>query len=391
MNDNRRLTFVQYAGDFREAALRLAGGGAETYRGQRYTVDYVEGLASTMASVATIAGMTDTAYDEKLPSGTRTIGGGFKGRVPGRALMRLVAKTRPDIMVLRTPARAVMVWAALHRVPTLLLLADSFNGATRKSRLSGFLLAAILRLPMFTVVANHGRRAAEQLVAAGVPAGKTIAWDYPPFDRPDARKPKTAPSADRRLLYVGLLIKEKGVHDLIHAVDGLRRSGFGVHLDLIGRGDDSGLQALIRQLDLQGVVRIVGAVPNNEIIQRMAEADAVVVPSRHEYSEGLPLTIYEGFCSRTPLVVSDHPMFAGNVEDRVSGLVFPSGDIATLSDAIRLLMSDPELYAALSANAEAAWRKLQIPAKWHEIIDHWLDGSAAAKAWLARHSLGGAG
>jgi len=33
----------------------------------------------------------------------------------------------------------------------------------------------------------------------------------------------------------------------------------------------------------------------------MAEADAVLIPSRRTYPEGFPKTINEGLCSRTPL------------------------------------------------------------------------------------------
>jgi hypothetical protein len=72
-----RVTIVQYAGDFREAALRLSEGGAETYRAQRYTVDYVEALAARCDSVTTITGFTTEPYDATLPSGARAIGAGF--------------------------------------------------------------------------------------------------------------------------------------------------------------------------------------------------------------------------------------------------------------------------------------------------------------------------
>ena len=40
----------------------------------------------------------------------------------------------------------------------------------------------------------------------------------------------------------------------------------------------------------------------------MSAHDIVIVPSRHDYPEGLPMTIYEALAMRTPLVVSDHPM-----------------------------------------------------------------------------------
>ena len=55
----------------------------------------------------------------------------------------------------------------------------------------------------------------------------------------------------------------------------------------------------------------------------MHAADAVLVYLRHAYGEGLPVTIYLGFASRTPLVVSDHPMFVAYLRDCEDVLVAP--------------------------------------------------------------------
>ena len=54
--------------------------------------------------------------------------------------------------------------------------------------------------------------------------------------------------------------------------------------------------------------------------------DAVVVPSQHAYPEGLPMTIYDAYCSRSPLIASDHPMFRSKVIDDETAVVFGAGD-----------------------------------------------------------------
>jgi len=382
-----RLTIVQYAGDFREDVQRLAGGGAENYRAQRYTNDYIQSLAGRLDSVSIIVGVTREPYDTVLPSGVRAIGAGFKSAFDGRAVRSLVESTRPDLLVLRVPSRPLMLWAMRHRVRTLMLLADSFNPTSFKSRVQHRLLGLMLKAPMFDVVANHGRRAARQLVDLGVDPAKVVAWDYPAFNSPDQRPAKSAAGSPGHLLYVGLLIAPKGVDDVIEAVRLLHAQGRPVTLDLIGRGDADRIARLIRDAGLQDHVRLVGLVPNSEIIDRMAQADLVLVASRHTYAEGMPLTIYETYCSRTPLVASDHPMFRENVVDGVSGLVFPAGDSAALAERIARALSDPRLYAALSQNGAAAWEQLQIPAKWHELIDRWIDDDEQSRAWLRDHSL----
>lgn len=383
----RSLTIVSYAGDFREADRRLSAGGPETYRGQRYTQDFLNAIPKRVDAVSYITGQTEGAYDERLASGVRAIGAGFADGFDHRAMVRLVAETAPDGIILRTPSRPVMRWARQNKVRTMLLIADSFAGSSPKSRVTRWMMAGLLRADNFDVVANHGRRAAEQLASFGVPKEKVVAWDYPAFDSPSDRAPKAAPSAPVKLFYAGMLIAAKGTLDLVAAVARLRDRGVATTLALAGRGDEQVLRSEIARLGLEESVTLLGSLPNSGMIAAMAAADVVVVPSRRDYPEGLPLTIYEALCSRTPLVVSDHPMFAGNVVDGESAVVFPSGDIAALADAIARLANDAGLYARLSANAEAAWARLQIAVKWDMLIDAWLEDGDRERAWIRSNSL----
>lgn len=375
---SHRITIVQYAGDFREAALRLAAAGAENYRAQRYTVEYVEGLALRHASVTTITGFTQTPYDVTLPSGAKAVGAGFASNWHAADVAALVRRTAPTHIVLRTPNLGLLRRIVVMQIPTLALLADSFPDRSWKERVKRYLTVRCLNSAAIQRVGNHGRSAAAQLVAAGVRANKVFAWDYPSQDTPDARAPKVGPGG-RHLIYVGMVSAPKGVDDLVHAFAMARDRLPGLTLDVIGEGDVERLRALCAQLALTGV-NFLGRVSNDTVVQRMAAADAVVVPSRHDYSEGLPLTIYEAFCSRTPLVISDHPMFVSNVKHGQDGLMFRGGDAADLADQLVGLFNDRTLYAALSANSSEAWRKLQIEQTWADAIDQWLGGEPVRQA-----------
>ncbi|MDB5525906.1 MAG: hypothetical protein JWM58_3669 [Rhizobium sp.] len=377
-HSDQRLTIVQYAGDFREASQRLAAGGAENYRAQRYTVDYVEQLAASMGSVTTITGFTKDRYDVVLPSGARAIGAGFVDKWDASVMIGLIEQTRPDRIILRTPMLGLLRWVVRSRIPTLALLADSFQAHSLKERLKRFLTVRYLNSDVIEQIGNHGRNAARQLAAVGVDPKKIIAWDYPAMDKPGDRPAKTG-AGGRKLIYVGMLSAAKGVDDLLHAAARLQKSGAAITLDLIGAGDSDRLKQLSQKLEIDQLVRFVGLVPNNEIIQRMRDADLVVVPSRHEYPEGLPLTIYEAFCSRTPLVASDHPMFLENIVHEQSGLLFRAGDPLDLSRQISRLLDDPALYRSLSSNSDDAWQRIQISDTWADVIDRWLEGNSTAK------------
>jgi glycosyltransferase involved in cell wall biosynthesis len=119
----------------------------------------------------------------------------------------------------------------------------------------------------------------------------------------------------------------------------------------------------------------------------MHESDAVVIPSRTAYPEGLPLTIYEALCSRTPIIASDHPMFRAHLRDGETALTFPSGDAAALSRAVLRLLSSASLYESLSIAAEQTWRRLQIPVTWGDFLAAWLRDDAEGDRWLRANSL----
>jgi hypothetical protein len=82
-------------------------------------------------------------------------------------------------------------------------------------------------------------------------------------------------------------------------------------------------------------VTFTSRIPRAEIAPRMHAADAVLVYSRHAYGEGLPGTIYLGLASRTPLVVSDHPMFVAYLRDGEDVLVAPEHAPAALAARLR--------------------------------------------------------
>ena len=99
------------------------------------------------------------------------------------------------------------------------------------------------------------------------------------------------------------------------------------------------------------------------------------------------MTIYEAFCSRTPIIASDHPMFSVKLRDRENALIFKAGDAGALAECIRLLAEDPSLYSRLSRNGEAAADTFFCPLKYHELIWRWLTNTAEDRQVLSEFSI----
>jgi glycosyltransferase involved in cell wall biosynthesis len=166
----------------------------------------------------------------------------------------------------------------------------------------------------------------------------------------------------------------------------LREQGIELHCSLAGLGEIDAMQALAASLGVSDLVSFVGLIGNNEVFRMMAAADLVVVPSRSEYAEGFPLTMFEAIASRTPIVCSNHPMFRPVLIDGRNASVFPAGDYRAFAAAIQRTLANPMLYAALSANAPLTWAALQGPADWRTMIFKWVV-EGRSSPWIRERKL----
>ena len=383
-----RLTIVQYGGDYREAWERFESGGKATYQAQQYSINFVAGLAARLDQVTIVCAVTPEAYDVVLPNRVRAIGAGLKNGFRPQQIVPVAAETAPDRLVLVTPLVPLLRWARRDRIRTLATLADSFPKRGLRDAIRNRVVAHELNSPNVEWIGNHGIAACLSLQSIGVREEKIVPWDWPPSHTPQGQKARTLDrSKPLRLVFVGSVCEEKGTGDILRALHQLKSEGLRPTLSIIGNDPEGRIEALAKQLRLEDQARFTGIIPNEDIPRAMRSADVVVIPSRHEYPEGLPLTIYEALAARTPIVASDHPMFRGALKDGENALIFRASDIGALAQALRRLGEDDAVYARLSANSQAAWEALQLPVRWGELLDRWLSGEAADREWIREHSL----
>ncbi len=382
-----RLLIVQYAGDYRETVQRFQDGGRETYHAQKYSVEAVAEIGKRIAEVSVICCLTEEPYNEVLSNGVRAIGAGFNKDIDLPKLLELIKEQNPTHLVVRTPIREIFQWAIKNKVRTIATLADSFSPKGLRNKLRNYRLASLLNNEQIDWVGNHGTTSCLSLQKIGVNPNKIIPWDWPYQTTPNSFSAKQLEENQKtwNLFYAGSLTEAKGVGDIIEAVAKLRAKDLPVNLKIAGRGETEYFINKAKELNIEDCVEFLGTVPNSTIVSRMRKADLVIVPSRHECPEGFPLVIYEAFCSRTPLVASDHPMFGNSLNHRVNAMIFPAGNAAALSECIEQLLSDSELYSSLSVASKEAWNRLQVPVKWAEMIDRWLDDSLENQQWLLQH------
>lgn len=380
------ILFFQH-GDFGEAYRRFASGGPETYRDQRASVNFVSSLRD--AHKVTTVAVCNRLHDEEVSRNLHSVGVMEADATNYAALASLLHGIAPELLILRTPNFHVLRWAGRHNVPVLPMFADMFARPKNPwSLLNALRFRRKLMAPNVPCVANHSLNASFSLTKAlHFSEDRIVPWD---------RKllainplPKSAPSESNRLsaFFAGALLESKGVSDCLDAVRILKDRGIHLAFTLAGSGDTDRWVRKAKSLGISDRIILLGRIPNEVVRERMRASDFVVVPSRHEYAEGLPNTLCEGLASRTPVVISDHPAFASRLKHGKDCAVFRGGDPLDLAETIEKLSRNPALYVELSKASASAYRTFFFGTVWTDLIRMFIDDPRNETGWVAAHSL----
>jgi glycosyltransferase involved in cell wall biosynthesis len=136
------------------------------------------------------------------------------------------------------------------------------------------------------------------------------------------------------------LFPRKGIRFLIQAAAQLKPRFPDLKLVLAGDGfERPELVRLAQDLGIADDVSVLGWVPNNALPKYYRAAAVSVIPS---LEEGFGIPAAEAMGCEVPVVASDAGGLPEVVEDGVTGLVVPRGDVPALAEAIGALLADPE-------------------------------------------------
>jgi glycosyltransferase involved in cell wall biosynthesis len=283
----------------------------------------------------------------------------------GRAVSRFVATLRvmrPDLVHLHSPAAALPI----RCLPRALLpegtkvaytvhgFAHQWDAPTRRERFlerTERALAARTDLMLFQSHEDLERARAGGYRSRLVYLGNGVEDEW--FDVP----PRRCRRGPLQALFIGRLVREKGVIELLDAVERVPD----VCLTIAGgelSSERDGVRSLVQERvssrDLAGRVRVLGSISKTQLRAEMAEMDVLVLPS---HREGVPRSVIEALASGRPAIVTNIRGCRELVEHGRNGFLVPVRDRDALAAALRWArdLSDPE-YSALSREArERAW------------------------------------
>lgn len=159
-----------------------------------------------------------------------------------------------------------------------------------------------------------------------------------------------APERDQ-IVFVGRLVPKKGVDIAIRALAELPVAA----LRIIGDGPlRADLEALVSELDLGQRVTFLGSLSRAEVAAEFRTATCIVIPSVRAPDgdrDGTPTVLGESVAAGVPCIASDIAGLRDHVEDGMTGLLVPQGDVSALRTAMARLLGDPELCVRLSVTA----------------------------------------
>jgi glycosyltransferase involved in cell wall biosynthesis len=177
------------------------------------------------------------------------------------------------------------------------------------------------------------------------------------------------------VLYAAKFQRRKRPDDLLRAAARLKREGIIFHLLMVGSGEmETDLRALAQHLALSNI-HFTGFMNQAGLPRVYAACDLFVLPSE---SEPWGLAVNEAMCAGLPIVTSSE---IGCVPDLVhdgrNGRSFVAGDVGGLTDALRPLLTDPDLRRRMGAASR------DIIARWS-----YTECRAGLRAALASVGLG---
>lgn len=172
--------------------------------------------------------------------------------------------------------------------------------------------------------------------------------------------------------YIGSFVSYEGLDDLVQACILLKNKGYNFRLLIVGNENASGkdkgpiTQSIIDSAKAGGILDwliLPGRIPYSDVEKYYSIIDITPFPRKPwPICEIVsPMKPLEAFSTGKAVIVSSVEALVEMVIDQETGLVFEKGSIASLCDAIALLLEDNEYRQTLSRNGR----------KWVELNRSW--------------------
>jgi len=232
-------------------------------------------------------------------------------------------------------------------------------GCYRESRLATLPLTAMIALhrklktwsrhiDAFIVLTEFQK---DKMVKAGLPP--QVVYVKPHFYlNPPAPKPWE--EREEKIVFIGRIGKEKGIHILIEAFQ--QWGDASLKLEIIGEGPQRNeLEEAVRLRRLEDKIIFTGQLPFAETQKRLGCAKLLVLPSL--CFEGFPMVIREAFALGVPVAASRLGSMSCLIKDGENGILFLPGDVEDLYQRVKSVQEDTNTLEEMGKKARSEFER----------------------------------
>ena len=167
-------------------------------------------------------------------------------------------------------------------------------------------------------------------------------------DKSSLRQQYNINENDFVVTFIGRLVKDKGINELVKAVNSLHSKYANIRLLLIGRFENTGnpvsdiTKKIIDESDF-----IIATGPQPDIVPFLSITDLFAFPS---YREGFGLSLMEAGAMGVPSIASNIPGCNEVVIDGKTGILIPSHSSQAIIESIENLYNNRELLNQIKSN-----------------------------------------
>ena len=148
---------------------------------------------------------------------------------------------------------------------------------------------------------------------------------------------KEAKKDEFTFLFVGRLLTDKGIHELIRAYEKLKKENPKVKLIIVGSPDEGNPNSVskgeLEKWIKEGSIKWYGF--QEDVRPFYCMADCVVLPS---YREGVPRVLLEAMAMEKPIITTDAPGCKNVCVDGVNGFLVKPKDVESLYSAMKRMV-----------------------------------------------------
>lgn len=151
-------------------------------------------------------------------------------------------------------------------------------------------------------------------------------------------------------LYMGRLLRTKGLYQFVDAAARVRSKYPDVEFRILGSPDsnpESVPKHVIEGWHRAGIIRYLGF--SNDVRPHLGDCTAFVYPSY--YREGIPRAVLEALAMGRPVITTDSPGCRETVKDEYNGYLVPVKDSNALAQAIFRLLDNPDGHIVMGLNS----------------------------------------